>query len=185
VAGVIDDLSALIGALELRRPIVVGSSLGAAFATELAVRDPELVGGVVAVDGPAYRPSQGIDVARIGRDLSTDRAASVAGWMVRWVAPGASPALVRQILDSGTYIDEHFATYDPRPRLGGLRVPIHYVHGALDTQPPVGVAHACAALTPNTGVSVIEGAGHLPHQERPAEFDAALRAALGNAFRVW
>lgn len=187
MAGVLDDLSVLIDALRLVRPVVIGSSLGAAFATELAVRSPELVGGAVAVDGPAYWPSQGIDVARIEHDLRTDRAASIAEWVVNWFAPGTSPALVdwtvRQILDSGTYIDEHltaFASYDPRPRLGELRVPIHYIHGALDTQPPVAVAKTCAALTPGAGVSVIEGAGHLPHQERPAEFNGALRAALGN-----
>ena len=185
MTGVLDDLTALIGALELDRPIVIGSSLGAAFATELAAREPELVGGAVVVDGPGHWPAQQLDVAAILDALRTDRAAAVAGWVVNWFAPGTSPALVdwtvRQILDSGTYIDEHFAefaTYDPRPRLSGLRVPIHYIHGALDAQPPVAVADACAALTPGAEVTVIEGAGHLPHQERPAEFNAALRAVL-------
>jgi pimeloyl-ACP methyl ester carboxylesterase len=40
------------------------------------------------------------------------------------------------------------------------------------------VAEACAARTPGATVTVIPGAGHLPHQERPAEFNAALRVVL-------
>ena len=176
-----DDLTALIGALGLERPIVAGSSMGAVFATEL-------VGGAVVVDGPGHWATEGLDLAKVDHALRTDRAPSIASWVVKWFAPGTSPALVdctvRQILDSGAYIDEHFrafADYDPRPRLSGLRVPIHYIHGAVDTQPPVSVAYACATLTPGAEVTVIEGAGHLPHQERPAEFNAALRAVL----RVW
>ncbi|MGI9003821.1 MAG: alpha/beta fold hydrolase [Pseudonocardia sp.] len=42
VGGVIGDLVALIGSLALERPVVIGSSLGATFATELALRRPDL-----------------------------------------------------------------------------------------------------------------------------------------------
>lgn len=42
-SGVVSDLVALIGALRLDRPVVVGSSIGGVFATELALRRPELV----------------------------------------------------------------------------------------------------------------------------------------------
>ncbi|MFD0384990.1 alpha/beta fold hydrolase [Streptomyces stramineus] len=75
--------------------------------------------------------------------------------MPEWFAPGTAPALidwtVRQILDSGVYIDEQldvFATYDPRPRLPGLTVPVHYLHGELDAPIPPEVAWTLAALTP-------------------------------------
>ncbi|MCE4943669.1 alpha/beta hydrolase [Streptomyces albulus] len=184
-AGVVSDLVALIGALRLDRPVVVGSSIGATFATELGVRRPELTSGVIAVDGPAYWPSSGMPLAELTDGLRRDRAGTLAAWVPQWYAPGTSPALVdwtvRQILDSGVHIDEHFAAaaaYDPRPVLPALRVPIHYLHGALDTEIPLEVPRACAALTPGAGLSVIAGAGHMPQQERPAEFNAALRAAL-------
>ncbi|MGV4925342.1 alpha/beta hydrolase [Streptomyces sp. BHT-5-2] len=185
-AGVVNDLVALIGALRLDRPVVVGSSVGATFATELGVRRPELIGGVVSVDGPGYWPSgMRAEQAELTDGLRRDRAGTVAGWVPGWYAPGTAPALidwtVRQILDSGPYIDEHQTAacdYDPRLALPGLRVPIHYIHGELDVPIPLDVARDSAARTPGAEVSVITGAGHMPHQERPAEFNAALRAAL-------
>ncbi|MFB7629808.1 alpha/beta fold hydrolase [Streptomyces sp. NPDC056149] len=184
-AGVASDLAALIGALRLDRPVVVGSSIGGSFATELGLRRPELIGGVVSVDGPAYWPSTGMPIAELRDDLRRDRAGTVANWVPGWYAPGTSPALidwtVRQILDSGVHIDQHFAEaggYDPRPVLPGLRVPIHYIHGELDTEIPLEVPRTCAARTPGAEVDVIAGSGHMPHQERPEAFNAALRTAL-------
>ncbi|GGX24732.1 alpha/beta fold hydrolase [Streptomyces noursei] len=184
-AGVVNDLVALIGALRLDRPVVVGSSIGATFGTELGVRRPELISGVIAVDGPGYWPSTGMPMTELMAGLRLDRAGTLAGWVPGWYAPGTSPALVdwtvRQILDSGVHIDQHFvsaSSYDPRPLLPGLQVPIHYLHGELDTSIPLEVARTCAALTPGAEVGVIRGAGHMPQQERPDAFNAALRSAL-------
>ncbi|MGG2464583.1 alpha/beta fold hydrolase [Streptomyces sp. RGM 3693] len=184
-AGVVNDLVALIGALRLDRPVVVGSSIGATFATELGVRRPELISGVIAVDGPAYWPSTGMPIAELREGLRLDRAGTLADCVPGWYAPGTSPALidwtVRQILDSGVHIDQHFiaaSSYDPRPILPALQVPIHYIHGELDTSIPLQVARTCAALTPGAELTVITGAGHMPHQEDPDQFNATLRAAL-------
>ncbi|WP_043724048.1 alpha/beta fold hydrolase [Kutzneria sp. 744] len=183
--GVLADLVAVIERLDLDRPTVVGSSIGGSFATELAVCHPELISAAVSVDGPAFWPSTGMPLAQLRSDLRDDRAGTFAGWVPRWFAPGVEPALVdwtvRQMLDSGVYIDEHFdgcLTYDPRPVLPGLMAPIHYIHGELDTEIPVAVAEECAALTPGASVAVIPGAGHMPHQENPAAFNAALRKFL-------
>lgn len=183
--GVLSDLAAVIERLELDRPVVVGSSIGGSFVTELAVCHPELVSAVVSVDGPAFWPSTDMPLQQLRDDLRRDRAGTFAQWVPHWFAPGVSPALidwtVRQMLDSGVYIDEHFdgcLTYDPRPVLPGLMVPIHYIHGESDTEIPVSVAHECASLTPGSEVAVIPGVGHMPHQEDPAAFNAALRKLL-------
>ncbi|WP_227984628.1 alpha/beta fold hydrolase [Nocardia spumae] len=187
-AGAVADLVEVIEQLNLYRPVVIGSSVGAAFATELALAHPDLLGGVIAVDGPAYWPGQGMPLAEIIDEMRYRRAEFLSTWVPNWYA-AASPVLVdwtiRQILDSGVYIDELFhacATYDPRPRLPLLRTPIHYLHGELDAEIPVEVARVCAALTPGAAVTVIDGAGHMPQQERAAEFNAALRSAVA-AFR--
>ncbi|MEW1655058.1 MULTISPECIES: alpha/beta hydrolase [unclassified Streptomyces] len=184
LTGVVSDLVALIGALRLDRPVVVGSSVGGSFATELGVRRPELIGGVIPVGAPAYWPTED-GQAQMVAALRRDRAGTVANWVPGWFAPGTSPALIdwtiRQILDSGVHIDEHQATaagYDPRPTLPGLRVPIHYLHGELDPAIPLEVARNCAARTPGAEVGVITGSGHMPHQELPDAFNAALRTAL-------
>lgn len=50
-----DDVVAVIRAMRLRRPVVVGHSWGANVALEVAVRRPRLIGGAVLLDG-AFLP---------------------------------------------------------------------------------------------------------------------------------
>lgn len=183
-ATVIADLAALIGLLGLDRPVVVGSSMGAVFAVELALRHPELVGGAVSVDGSAHWVSLGFPLGDLLDGLATNRAGTVADWVPGWFRPDAPAALarwtVRQILDSGVYIDAHLreaVTYDPRPRLPGLRVPVHYVHGEL-SHIPVEISRECAELSPGAELRVVPGVAHMPHQERSGEFNGVLRGLL-------
>ncbi len=183
IAQITADLVAVIETLKIK-PTVVGSSIGGVFATELALARPDLVEHVVAVDSPGYWPSTGMldQIHDLRKQLVDDRAGTIAGWVPGWFAAGAAPELadwtVRQLLDSGPYIDELFTectTYDPRPRLADLAVPITYLHGELDAQIPLEVPRACAAATPGARVHVLAGCGHVPHQENPRAFTAALR----------
>ncbi|MEU0789982.1 alpha/beta hydrolase [Amycolatopsis sp. NPDC005961] len=181
IAGIVADVAAVIETLGIH-PTVVGSSIGGIFATELALARPELVEHVVAVDSPGYWPGTGMldKVHDLRERLVDDRAGTFEGWVPNWVA-GAAPGLVawtiRQLFDSGVHIDELFTectTYDPRPRLGDLKVPITYLHGELDAEIPLEVPRTCAAETPGARVHVLAGCGHLPHQENPRAFTAAL-----------
>ncbi|MEU4251162.1 alpha/beta hydrolase [Amycolatopsis sp. NPDC026612] len=183
IDGITADLAAVIDRLGVK-PTVVGSSIGGVFATELALARPELVERVVAVDGPGYWPGTGMlaTVHTLLDQLVDDRPGTLAGWVPGWFGPQAAPELidwtVRQLLDSGVYIDALFTeatTYDPRPRLGSLTVPIDYLHGELDAQIPLEVPRSCAAETPGARVHVIDGCGHVPHQENPRAFTAAFR----------
>jgi non-heme chloroperoxidase len=185
--GAIADVEALIAVLGLDRPVLIGSSLGATFAVETALKSPELVSGVVSVDGPGFWPSQGMNLDAVLGGLRTDRAGFVSDWVAHWFGPDVSRPLVdwtiRQVLDSSPFIDSHFpifATYDPRPRLGDLKVPIAYLHGELDSEIPVSVSSECARMTPGAAVRTIPASGHIPHQERPAAFNEALYRALGD-----
>jgi 3-oxoadipate enol-lactonase len=55
-------------------------------------------------------------------------------------------------------------------RLAGLHVPTLVVWGALDGLFPVAMAHRWTELLPAARCHVVEGAGHLPLVDRPAEF---------------
>ncbi|MEV4438786.1 alpha/beta hydrolase [Streptomyces sp. NPDC049577] len=187
LAGNVADVLALTDLLSLGHPVLVGSSIGATFALEAALAAPDRIGGVVSVDGPGHWPGQGMAAqldALLG-GLAADRAGSVAGWVPNWFGSATSRATVdrtvRQILDSGVFIDALFPEaldYDPRPRLPRLRVPAVFLHGRLDTEIPAEVSETLAGLTPQGWFEVVEGAAHMPHQERPAVFNTALRAAL-------
>lgn len=69
MASVADDLSALVSCLHLDRPVLVGQSWGGNVALEAAARAPELLRGVVAVDGGTI-----------------ELAASFASWEECWAA---------------------------------------------------------------------------------------------------
>jgi 3-oxoadipate enol-lactonase len=51
-----DDVAAMIGVLGLRRPVVIGHSLGAVVGYLLAQRHPELLSVLVLEEGPPARP---------------------------------------------------------------------------------------------------------------------------------
>lgn len=51
MATVADDVAALIAALDLRRPVIVGQSWGANVVVEVAARHPDVAAAVVCVDG--------------------------------------------------------------------------------------------------------------------------------------
>jgi pimeloyl-ACP methyl ester carboxylesterase len=55
--------------------------------------------------------------------------------------------------------------------------------GEEDTYTPVPVARSMHEVLPDSTLVIIEGAGHLPNLERPAEFDAALARFLSGLSR--
>ena len=66
------------------------------------------------------------------------------------------------------------------PRYPSLTLPVELVHGTEDTVVPLDIhSQPLSQLLPNVTLSVIPGAGHMPHHAHPDEVIAAtLRAAL-------
>ena len=194
IANVARDILEFIDVLALPAPVLAGSSIAGAFVIEAARADPARLGGIVLVDAGVHYFSRGMDeqmqdlLAALGADL----AGTVAAMIPNWYRPGASAAMhdwtVRQILDSGVFIDQLIADqarYDPRARLGELDLPVTFLHGALDAEIPRRIPQECAALIPGAEVIVIDGAGHMAQQDQPELFKpgAAGRAAPDGARR--
>src|SRR4051812_41240001 len=57
-----------------------------------------------------------------------------------------------------------------------IAVPTLLLWGEFDARSPLSVAHAFARAIPRAELAVIPGAGHMTNLERPAEFNAAVRA---------
>ncbi len=187
IANVARDICEFIDVLGLPAPVLAGSSIAGAFVIEAARADPARLGGIVLVDAGVHYFSRGMDeqMRDLLAALRADRAGTVAAMVPNWYRPGASAAVidwtVRQILDSGVFIDELItdqARYDPRGYLGGLDLPVTFLHGALDAEIPRQVPQECAALIPGAEVRFIGGAGHMAQQDQPELFNRALRAAL-------
>lgn len=163
-------LRALVDALGLVRPVLVGHSMGAQVVTEAAA-GPGEVGGVVLV-GPVTDPraptaaGQGL---RLLRDVAHERP--------RWTA-----VQVREYLRCGPrwYLATlpHMLGYQLADRLADVRAPVLLVRGAHD---PVAPAPWLADLTtavPGAATLVVPRGGHLAQVNGAAELaDAVVRLA--------
>ncbi|MFF2146826.1 alpha/beta fold hydrolase [Kitasatospora sp. NPDC058190] len=187
LAANVADLLCLIDVLDLDSPVLVGSSIGATFALAAAAAAPELVGGVVSVDGSGHWPGTGMvaELRELSARLAADRAALVREWIPTWYGTAAGPELhqrtIGQILDSSPAVDNLFteaAAYDPRGLLPTLDLPIAFLHGDQETQIPLEVSRTLADLAPHGSLHVVEGSGHMIHEEQPAAFNRLLRAVV-------
>ncbi len=182
--------------------VVVGHSFSGGAATIVAARHPELISAVVEL-GPFTR-AQKVDVGGLLRNASHRRGMlrlmgaalfkSVGLWKsyLDVAYPGVKPA------DYDPYVAAleadlrrpgrmavvatmgQSAPIDAGERLSGVRSPVLIVMGAQDPDwaDPVAEANGIVAgMAPGVGsVAVIEGAGHYPHAQYPAE---VARAILG------
>jgi len=89
----------------------------------------------------------------------------------------ALAALAETLLDG----DEQRIDSAAAVRALGEVVPVTVVWGSADRIIPAEQASSVAAVAPGAAVRVIDGAGHMPHMERPAEAQAAVEETIARA----
>ena len=183
---------------------LVGSSLGGALAALVASRSPELVERLVLVDAAGYRlrPNERPLPVRLASGRLVGLLARLplrriaTRWTLRQVF--ADPGLV-----TAEMIDEYAAPFfrrgaiesqrrllgsatpgDVPDLLRAIRCPVLVVWGREDRWIPVEDADRFAADLDDARVVVLEHCGHLPHEERPEEFLAALEGFLQNGHHI-
>lgn len=188
-----EDIAAVIAALDLTAPVLVGWSYGGRVIGEyVEAHGDNRLGGVALVGATlamgASRPDWmiGPDSPGLNRDLYTDddprRVRATVGFVracthapldedtfaevVAWNM--LAPAHVRRALFA--------ADRDVRPAFGRVRCPALVIHGAEDRVVSPATADAAADLMPHARKIVLPDTGHMPFFERPEEFNAALRA---------
>ncbi|MFG2988044.1 alpha/beta fold hydrolase [Streptomyces sp. NPDC048257] len=189
LAGLADDLAALLGRLGIEQVVVGGVSMGGQIAMEVRLRHPGLVRAMVLSDtSPVPETADGAKLRRetaerliaegmrpyaeevIDKMLAAynvtampETAARVSAMMCATDPEGAAAAL-RGRAERPDY----------RPVLAGAAEPCLVLVGADDVYTPVAEAEALHALLPHSVLTVIEGAGHLPGLEQPEAFNRAL-----------
>jgi len=189
-----DDVAAILDALGVTEPVVVGGlSMGGYVTLAFARRHPRRLRGLVLADTRAEPDSE---VARTNRDRGIARieGGDLAGFVadlvpailapetrsdrpevalrVRAMAMRAQPssvvAMLRALRDRP----------DAMPDLSSIEVPVQIVVGAEDALTPVSVSYAMAdAMEPGrASVNVIPRAGHLSNLEAPEAFQELLAA---------
>ncbi len=170
----LDDMAAILDASSAPRAVLGGHSLGGYLSLAFRLAHPERVAGLVLVDtGPGYKQ----DAGREKWNAMAERFA--VGFETRGLdALAASPEVnagphdpaglalaARGIL---TQSDASIMT-----SLGEISVPTLVLVGG-DDQPFLAAAEIMAAKVPGAVAVTIDGAGHAPNLDRPAEFDAAV-----------
>ena len=187
------ETSAVFGALEAvvkatageSRVRVVGNSMGAWMAMVLAARHPEWVELVVAVNGgallgpaprvnllPRTREEARVSMAQLRDPASPAIPGHVLDDLVRGIATGPLARLAAAAAGMGAWLLGE-------EQLRAMKVPVRLVWGVSDELMTLDYARRMAELLPDARLIPVERCGHIPQQEAPKRFEAALGQALG------
>lgn len=192
VADYVDDVAALVAALDLRDYVLVGHSMGGKIAAAFAARRPPGLRGLllVAPSPPWPEPIDDADRARLlrARDDRTAAAESVQRATARPLPPAAfvravddtlrsAPAAWRAWLEHGSRED---LSAHVRRRDLPAHVPVRVLVGRRDpVMPRALMAHVARHL--GGDLQVASDAGHLLPLESPHTVADAIRALLADA----
>lgn len=190
-----DDAIAVLDHVGVGAAVVVGCSMGAATALEMAIDHPERVDGLVLVGGfpSGWEPdeweespleAEAMAAAKAG-DLERVVEIDSLMWLVGYGRDGSSidPALRDLFADmdsravrSESVRNEHQTGFQKglNEYLGEIGLPTLVIVGSNDEALLIEAAHYMASRLGNGDPVVIEDAAHLPSLEKPAEFNSVL-----------
>ncbi len=186
-----DWLALLIRSIGDQPVAVVGHSMGALAALDLAGRYPELVAQLVLLGAAARMPvhPELLTLARAGDRRAVDlicdwgfgRRAHLGGNPLPggWMIGTARSLLLRAepgVLATDLAACDQYGDGEARARF--VRAPTLVVIGAEDRMTPPSAGRALAAAIPNAVSTVVEDAGHMMMIEQPEATLAALRTFL-------
>ncbi len=185
---------ALCKILPLEPCTLVGWSLGATVALDLAARFPQRVKKLVILAGnPCFVKNEdwpgvkAVTLEKFAAELQTDCHATLLRFLSLQVkglanyktvlkelktALQACEAPTPEILQSALHILQQ---QDLRPQLARLSCPVQVILGSHDTLVPVAVAEPMRALAPRLQITVIDKAGHVPFLSHSAHLIALLQ----------
>jgi pimeloyl-ACP methyl ester carboxylesterase len=175
----------LLDRLGVKRSILVGSSMGASIALDLALRAPERVEALVLMSCAAK-------ISLSSKTIENWRQVMMGRTPQPFTPDGYGDDVPFEILREGW---EHQVKTDPRvryfdlvaangldfrPRLAEIRTPSLVIGGSKDPIAPPAACGALAAAIAGAKHVEIEGAGHYLYREKPEELHAAIDTFLNS-----
>ena len=185
VEGFADDVNTVITKLNLKRVVLIGSSMGGPIALEATRRMPGRVVAIVPVDTlhnveNKLPPEQLEDVLK---QLRADYKGAVSSLLNQFFFSPTTPVAVKnRVTKEATSrppalaikILQAIFAYDPVPALRQIKVPIKAINSDLNpTNLDVNRKYA-----PQFDVMIMKGSGHYPMLEDPAQFNELLAGVL-------
>jgi 3-oxoadipate enol-lactonase len=187
-----DDLIALLDHLGIDKASLVGLSVGGMIAQRMAVRAPGRVQSITLCCTAAKIGTAELWADRIGA-VEQDGIEPIANAILqRWFTPlfhetrpdelaGWHNMLVRTPAHGYAGTCAAIRDADLRPDAGRIEAPTLCVAGDQDGSTPAEVVKGTADLIPGARFALIEGAGHIPCVEKPAELSGLIKQHLKEA----
>jgi pimeloyl-ACP methyl ester carboxylesterase len=192
IAGLGADVQAVVESLKLDRVVLVGHSLGGPVALDAARRMPGRVVGVVVVDSlhDVERPVPRDTAEKLAALYEADFPGTMSSMVHRMLPATTDPAVVE-------FVASRAAASRPGPAIALLRdypdldlaswmeaagVPVRAIQSGPPLSPvtKIGVNRRHG----NYDASFMDGVGHYPMLERPAEFNRRLEAAVAEVIAL-
>jgi 3-oxoadipate enol-lactonase len=190
------DLYGLLMTLGIDRAFVVGHSMGGYLALQLALDSPELVRGLTLVSTAAVGRRDALGMAPEARAALAHTRGSIEQIVGDNVRVSVSPGFLEQHPDR---VERFIATrverpprgrgvigqraaadgFDVRDRLWEIGCPCTVIHGTDDRLISIERGRELAAAIEGAQLIELEGVGHLPQLEAPAELADAIGRAAG------
>jgi pimeloyl-ACP methyl ester carboxylesterase len=180
-----DDVKTVVAKLDLKRVVLIGSSMGGPIAVEAARRMPDRVVGIVPVDTLQNVEDKGSpeQLEAVFKALEADFKGATTTLMSQFFFSPTTPVAVkdRVLADinsrppaTAIAILRGVFKYDPAPALKEIKVPIRAINA---DRVPTNV-EANRKYAPQFDVVIIKGTGHYPMLEAPMLFNTMLTDIL-------
>jgi pimeloyl-ACP methyl ester carboxylesterase len=182
-----NDVKTVVTKLDLKRVVLIGSSMGGPIALEAARRMSDRVVAIVPVDTlqnvEERLPAE--QVEGVVKQLQADYTGAITTLLNQFFFSPSTPAAVKSRLiaeatarphDLAIAILKAIFVHDPVPALREVKVPIRAINSdRVPTNLEVNRKYA-----PQFEVVIIKGTGHYPMLEDPARFNQMLTEILRN-----
>ncbi|MEN3329484.1 MAG: sigma-B regulation protein RsbQ [Acidobacteriota bacterium] len=182
-----DDVKTVVTKLNLKRVVLVGSSMGGPIALEATRRMPDRVVAIVPVDTlqnvEQKVPQEQLDA--VFKAMQDDFKTATTNLLNQFFFSPTTPAAVKERIINETIaqnpevvlpILKAVFSYDAAPGLKEVKVPIRAINA---DRVPTDVT-ANRKYAPQFDVVIIKGTGHYPMLEDPARFNQMLAEILRN-----
>lgn len=189
IPGLGADVEAVIEALDLPRVVLVGHSMGGPVSLAAASRLTERVAGIVCVDtlhNAEFEWPEGM-VESITEPLRQDYRRGMESFVPQLFRDDADPEVVEWVINQAVETSDPAATialmqtyeaWDARKAFADAGVPIRCINAARGGEQGVVTEVDINRKYADFDVVLMEGVGHYPQLERPAEFNRLLLAEL-------
>jgi pimeloyl-ACP methyl ester carboxylesterase len=190
IAGYADGLAEYIECNGLERVVLAGHSMGGSVALELALRQPDWLGGLVLTCAGARYPVS----ARLVELLREDYETAVDFILAQSFAPHEGALMYkqravrygtrRQMLRTPPEVVmsdyEACAEFDVKDRLTEINAPTLVIAGGEDRLTPPTLSRELHMGIKGSRLVIVEGAGHMLPMEWPDEYNGAVQRFLAN-----